>query len=147
MKTQADQPSFLTLLIVGIAVILFGTAGFARMMGWGAMLSDGSGGILALDQTVPAAASEARAGPTCPECGMIVSIREIERHGENSGPGSAGGAMAGNRNETRVKSARSLEIAVRMADGSSRVISDPEPARWRTGERLIVIDGFSPPAR
>jgi hypothetical protein len=36
------------------------------------------------------------------------------------------------------------EIIVRMADGSSRVIDDANPARWRAGERLIVIAGTDP---
>ena len=36
------------------------------------------------------------------------------------------------------------EIIVRMADGSSRVIEDANPARWRTGERLMIIAGANP---
>jgi outer membrane lipoprotein SlyB len=43
--------------------------------------------------------------------------------------------------------AKSYEIIVRMADGSSRVIDDANPARWRTGERLIVIGGVRPSNR
>ncbi len=147
MKTQADKFSYLPLLITGIAVILFSTAGIARMMGWGPNSTDDSGDILALDQTAPVTTSEARAKPRCPECGVIVSMREIERHDEDSGPGAAGGVTAGNRDETRVKSTKSYEIIVRMADGSSRVIDDANPARWRTGESLIVIGGVKPSNR
>jgi hypothetical protein len=106
-------------LIAGFAVILFSSAGFARMMGWGPGAGY-SGASLALD--VPA--GEARAGPRCPECGMIVSVREIERHGKESPP--------------------SYEFVVRMTDGSSRMIEDADPGRWRTSERLIVIDGINP---
>jgi hypothetical protein len=158
MKTQADKSSYfhragaargvLALLITGIAVILFSSAGIARMMGWGPNSTDDSGDILALDQTAPVpATSEARAKPRCPECGVIVSMREIERHDEDPGPGAAGGVTAGNRDETRVKSTKSYEIIVRMADGSSRVIDDANPARWRSGERVIVIDGADPSNR
>jgi hypothetical protein len=107
------------LVIAGIAVILFSSAGFARMMGWGPGAGY-SGARLALD--VPAGG--ARAGPRCPECGLIVSVQEIERHDEESSP--------------------SYEFVVRMADGSSRVINDLNPGRWRTSERLIVIDGINP---
>jgi hypothetical protein len=158
MKTQADKSSYfhragaargvLALLITGIAVILFSTAGIARIVGWGPNSTDDSGDILALDQTAPVpTTSEARAKPRCPECGVIVSMREIERHVEDSGPGAAGGVTAGNRAETRVKSTKSYEIMVRMADGSSRVIDDANPARWRSGERVIVIDGADPSNR
>ena len=108
------------LFITGIAVVLFSTAGMARMMGWGPGTAGYSGTILALD--VPA--SGPRAGPRCPECGMIVSVREIESRDEES-PGS-------------------YEFVVRMADGSSRVIGDANPGRWRTSELLIVIDGTHP---
>lgn len=130
-------------MITGIAVILFSTAGFARMMGWGPNSTDDSGDSLALDQTAPVQTmSEARANARCAECGMIVSVREIES--EDTGPGAAGGATAGNRDEIRVKTTRRYEITVRMADGSSRVIDATNPARWRTGERLIVIAGTNP---
>ena len=108
------------LLIPGIAVILFSSAGFARMMGWGPGAAGDSGAILALDMP----AGKAHAGARCPECGMIVSTREIERHDEAS--------------------PRSYEFVVRMADGSSRVIEDADPGRWRTSERLIVIDAVGP---
>ena len=33
------------------------------------------------------------------------------------------------------------EITIRLMDGSSRVIADPNPAQWRPGERVMVIDG------
>jgi hypothetical protein len=111
--------AFWPLLITGIAVILFSSAGIARLM-WDADTAGYSGAILALD--VPAGV--ARAGPRCPECGMIELVREIERHDEES--------------------TRSHEFVVRMADGSSRVIGDANPGRWRTSERLIVIDGTRP---
>ena len=115
--TQRPWP----LLIAGLAVILFSSAGIARMMGWGPGAAGHARDILALD----VAAGEARAGSRCPECGMIVSTREIERRGEEF--------------------PRSYEFVVRMADGSSRVIEDADPGRWRESERLIVIDGVNPP--
>lgn len=122
------------LLITGIAVVVFSTAGIARMMGWGPNSVDDTGNLLAGDQASRAPGTgEARAGPRCPECGMIVSVREIEGRGY--------------RDESRVKPARKYEFAVRMADGTSRVIEDANPARWRTGEHLIVIGGATPPER
>lgn len=135
----------LPLLITGIAIILFSTAGFARMMGWGLTSTGDSGDILALDQAAPVpTAGEVRAKTRCAECGVVVSMRETERHDEDSAPGATGEATAGNGDEIPVKTTRSYEITVRMADGSSRVINDANPARWRTGEHLIVIGGVRP---
>lgn len=151
MKTQAHKSSYfhragaargvLTLLLTGIAVILFSTAGIARIVGWGPNSTDNSGDIIALDQVAPVpTTSEARVKGRCPECGVIVSMREIERHDQDSGSGAAAGVTAANRDETRVKSTRSYEITVRMAGGSSRVLNDANPASLRPGERVIVID-------
>lgn len=146
MKGQTDKSSYRPLLIAGIAVILLGSAGIAHMMGWGTVFTDDSGDILALDQAPPApATSEARAKPRCPECGVIVSMREIDVRNEDNGSGATGRVAARGQGETRVKSTRSYEITVRMADGSSRVFNDANPARWRLGERVIVIDGANRP--
>lgn len=156
MKTQADRSRYfqrggtarglLTPLITGIAVILFSAAGSAHIVGWGANSAGASEDGLAPDR-MPAVRtmSEARADTRCAECGMFVSMREVES--EDTGAGAAGGATAGSQDETRVKTARRYEITIRMADGSSRVIEDANPARWRTGERLIVIGGATPPER
>jgi hypothetical protein len=136
MQTQTDKKySYLPLLITGVAVVLFSSAGIARMMGWGPNSIMG----------VPASAtSEARAAPRCPECGMIVSMREIKGRDEDSGPAAASGVAAGSRDKALVKPTRNYEIIVRMADGSNRVINAANPARWRTGERLKVIAGTDP---
>jgi outer membrane lipoprotein SlyB len=144
MKTQAHKSSYLPPLIASIAMVLFSTFGIARIMGWGPNSTDDSGDILELEQTAAVPTSNARARPRCPECGVIVSMREIQRHDEDSGPGAAGGVTAGNRDATRVKSTKSYEIIVRMADGSRRVIHDAKPASWRTGEQVIVIGGANP---
>jgi len=134
----------LALLIVCTAVILLSNAGFARIADWGPISTEASGDSLAPDE-FPAAqtTSEARVSTRCAECGMFVSMREVESEG--TGPGAARGGTAGNRDEIRVKTARSYEITIRMADGSSRVIGAANPANWRAGDRLIVIAGANPP--
>ena len=145
MRTHTNWYSYLPSLITVIAVIVFSTAGIARIAGWGTNSTDDSGDILALDLSAPVPATNAaRVRARCPECGVIVSMREIERHDQDSDPGAAGGATASNRGETRVNWTRSYEITVRLADGSSRVINDAKPVRWRPGERVIVIDGANP---
>jgi hypothetical protein len=108
MKNQSAR-AFWPLLL-GIAVILFSTAGMPGMMGWN------PGAIPALD--VPAV--KPRAGPRCPECGMIVSVQEVERRDEVA--------------------PASYQFVARMADGSSRMLVDANPRRWRNGERVLVID-------
>ena len=134
----------LALLIVCTAVILLSNAGFARIADWGPISTEASGDSLAPEE-FPAVqtTSEAPASTRCAECGMFVSMREVESEG--TVPGAAGGGTAGSRDEIRVKTARSYEITIRMADGSSRVISAANPANWRAGDRLIVIAGANPP--
>ena len=127
MQAPAEKSSFLPLLITGIAIVLFSTAGIARMMGWGPNSTGDSGDMLAPDRTASLPASgEARARPRCPECGVVMSMREIEGHDK-----------AGHR----------YEFIVRMADGSSRVIADANAASWRIGEGVIVLGGVKPPSR
>lgn len=110
MEARVDSFPWLTVLITVIVIVLFSSAGFARMMGWGPDLGGSWGEVPDFDRVIPATASGALAGPRCPECGVIVSTG-------------------------------SSEIVVRMADGSSRVIEQADPARWRAGQRLIVIAG------
>lgn len=140
MKTQANKSPYLQLSIVGIAVILFSTAGFAHIAGWIPTSTDDSGGT-------PALHGLSVAKGKCAECGVIVSMREIEVRNEDTGPCATGEAVACNQDETRVKSTKSHEITVRLANGSSRVINDANSARWRSGERVVVIGGANPSNR
>jgi hypothetical protein len=131
MKTPADKFLRLSLLIAGIAVILFSSAGVARMVGWGSSLPGDSGDVLAPDEGPASRVS-------CAGCGMIESVRELDSHGEFNGLGAihiATGEYA------RTKSIRSYAIAIRLFDGSSRVVTDASPARWRAGEYVLLIDG------
>ena len=127
--------------LVAIAVVLCSTAGIAGIMGWLPASTGGSGDVPALD-SVPAASAarlpvasqvkgEARAKVRCAECGVVVATREIDVRGEGAGHDASGGATAGNQDGPRVTSARRYEITILMADRSSRVISDANPASWR----------------
>lgn len=110
-----------------------------------------------------------RAQPICANCGVIESTREVAMAGDPSGLGAAGGAvvggllgnqigdgkgkqiatvlgavggvMAGNEVEKRMKSSKSYEVAMKMADGSHRVIMEPVAGNWGVGDRVKVIDG------
>jgi len=106
--------------------------------------------------------------PLCYDCGVIESVREIEKKGEGSGLGAAvggvaggllgrqtgggrgkdvmtvlgaiGGAFAGNAVEKNVKKAKSYEIDIRFDDGSTRTIAQDNPPAWRPGERVRVVN-------
>lgn len=159
MSAQANRSRYLPLLIVGIAVILFSTAGIAAIMAWLPAAAGASGDTLAPDdrpaasskqvtattQMAPLQAEEkTRAKGGCAECGVIVSTREIDARDEGTGVNASGKAVSRNRNEPRLTSARRYEITIRLADRSSRVIDHASPAIWRAGERVIVIDGAKP---
>ena len=148
METHSDKSAYAALLITGLAIVLFSTAGIARMMGWGMNLTEESGELVAPDQISPdPPAGKTRTRPRCPECGVVVSVREVEGAIEDTGPGAAGAGKAGSRGGIQVKVSRHYEMVVRMADGAIRVIDHASPARWRTGERLIVIAGTDGPPR
>jgi len=131
MKAPADWFLTLSLLIAGVAVIVFSSAGVARLMGWGSSLPGDSGEVLEPDKSPASTRS-------CAGCGMIEWVREIHSHGEFNGLGAV---HIGTGEYARTKSVRSYAIAIRLFDGSSRVVTDPSPARWRAGEYVILIDG------
>lgn len=109
------------------------------------------------------------AKPMCAECGVIDSVREIEKPGKASGGGAIGGAIvggvlghqvgggrgrdvmtvlgavgggvAGNQIEKNVTQSREYQITVRLEDGSSRVITQTTPPNWRTGDKVKVVNG------
>ena len=130
----------LPLVIGGIAVILLSTAAIARIIGW----SPGHGGLLALHDAAPLSPPrETRAGPRCPECGVVVSIQEIESHDTESSPEQESTGSA-RKPGARSPTTMGYEVMVRMFDGSSRLIPAANREQWRTGERVIVIDGSRP---
>jgi hypothetical protein len=153
MQTQTDRPPFSTRLILAAAVMLLSTGAFAALMAWkpSNAISPDALPILPVERTKPGAVIDAGTLPLkgharnkvkCGECGSIVSIRETARHNETLV--SADKLAARNRNGTPVKST-SLEITVRLEDGSSRVITGANPGTWRIGERVKVIDGLGGP--
>ena len=137
MKNKYNKPfPYLPLLIAGLLVILFSSAGIARIAGWNPIPGDGAGNVLVHDRLPTVKAR-------CAECGVIVSMRGIELRNASTGFGTTGR----DRDETPVKSTRSHELTIRLADGSSRVINAAGPAKWRLGEHVIVIDGANPSNR
>jgi hypothetical protein len=139
MKTRPATSSYLPALVTGIAVILFSSAGVARMMGWGPNSTDTSGDVVSLEATAQAITAPARL--KCPECGVVVSTREIETR-EPGREAASDGVPGGSQRATVRKSATRYEIVIRMAGGAHRVIEETHAATWRTGEQLMVIGGL-----
>jgi outer membrane lipoprotein SlyB len=105
----------------------------------------------------------------CAECGVVVSVREIDTKGEGSGlgavggavvggvlgnqvgdgsgrriatvAGAVGGAVAGHQIERHVKSATSYEITIRMESGASRVMHEATAPSWRAGDKVRIVNG------
>ena len=107
--------------------------------------------------------------PLCYDCGVIESVREIEKKGEGSGLGAVaggvaggvlghqtgggrgkdvmtvlgaiGGAVAGHQIEKSVKKVKSYEVAIRFEDGTSRLITQDNPPVWRSGDKVRLVNG------
>lgn len=114
-------------------------------------------------------ANSAPAHPKCAECGVIESTREVDVRGEGTGIGAVGGAVvggilgnqvgaghgreiataagaiggvvAGNEIEKRIKTTKAYEVAIRLDDGSSRVVREASAPAWRPGDHVKVVDG------
>ena len=158
MQLRADKFPSLPLWGVGMAVMLLSTGGVAALMAWTPARTGASRDVLpvsSVESAKPVAAMDpatlpvegtARRKKRCDECGFIESILETEGHGEAIPLTTAGRPAAEDRSRTPVRSA-SRKITVRLEDGSSRVIIDANPGRWRRGERVIVIVGLDEPKR
>jgi outer membrane lipoprotein SlyB len=123
----------------------------------------------ASSHTRVANAEPARAPAACATCGTVTSVHVVEHKGEGSGLGAvaggviggvlgnhvgggngrtiatvagiAGGALAGNEVEKRVKTDRSYQVAVRMDDGAIRHFTYKEQPAFQAGDPVRVVDG------
>ena len=126
MKIHVHEAPYLRLLIGGIAAVLLGLFGIAAVMAWTPASTEDSVDKLL---TLPTKTVGSHVRVKCEECGVVVSTREIEQ------PGGSGGVTRGGK--------RGHEVTVRMKNGSNRVFMDANPANWRQGESIILIQGAS----
>jgi len=143
MKLPIEKLRHFLPLIAGIAVLLFSSVAVARIMGWLPNTTDASGGMAAIDPLTTAfpfsdpASESVRSRPNastkrrCPQCGVIASKREIGASANGQGD-----------DELLAKAAKRYEFSVRLDDGTYRAITDANPAAWRLGERVSIIDGI-----
>jgi outer membrane lipoprotein SlyB len=163
MNTQANERRHLPLLIGGVFVFLISGIAIGSL----AISAQGFDGIRAPSEPPDAAAVPAIAAPEarayrCAECGIIESLREIVAPGEEAEANVPGRIVSGKRGETEAKRSaietkrsaieatrsaieakrvRNYEVTIRLQDGSTRVITEAAPARWRQRERVTIIAG------
>ena len=142
MNTRTYKRMHLRLLVAGIAGVLVSGIAIASL----AISSRGLPNALAPDESRVAVAAPAVAGPgargyRCKECGVIESARKIEIPHELIQAHAPGRLAAGNRGEIDGERGR-YAITIRLQDGSTRVITDAHPAKWRPGERVSLIGGM-----
>jgi hypothetical protein len=83
----------------------------------------------------------------CPACGIVESMRKIERPGNVGGQytadirvarGLTGGA-SGSPIAANALTGKGYEITVRFRDGSTTVLNEASPRTWPLGSRVMVI--------
>lgn len=179
--TKSIHPYSVLAGIVLVLLFLFGGVGFAGIMGWLPAAADDDGAARSRSGPLPAAettpqstlveiAPGAQAKAACGRCGVIESVREVEKARRNAaggvvlaggpsaailGPQLSGrserdlmtvlaivvGAMFGNQIENGADSTKFYEVTVRFQDGSSRVLTELSPPPWKPGDQVKVING------
>lgn len=103
----------------------------------------------------------------CPDCGVVVAVREVEVKGKGTGlgavaggvagavvgheisrgrdagtlVGAAGGAIAGHQIERHARTTKRFYTDVRMSDGTVQTIASGSQPPWRTGDAVRLQDG------
>ncbi len=124
--------------------------------------------LMATAATVFAAGLVGEAGAVCKNCGTVTSVQTIKKEGEASGAGAviggiaggvlghqigsgrgkdvatiagaAGGAYAGHQVEKSRNTKNEYVVNVRLEDGTHRTFRYSEPADFRKGDKVKIID-------
>ena len=84
-----------------------------------------------------------RSGASCSECGVVASIREIERSEvlgrQDAMEVKVAGRISGGAIVANPTTSRSYEITVRFRDGSTTVFNEASSRTWRLGARVIML--------
>ena len=143
MIIQANKLLQLPLLATGIvAIVASGIAIAALAIAPRSLNENAATAEPMLAATAPASAAAASRGNTCADCGVIESMRKLETPNERAAAYAPVRSAAGNRGEIKAKPVQYYEITIRLRDGTRRVITDADAARWRLGERVTVIAGM-----
>jgi len=167
------------IMAAAIAVILFSVVGIGVMTGLIPKANSNTGNAK-LAPTAAASAPTAgahsesvakkmEAAPVCGNCGVIQSVRAVEKASEASGLGAiaggiagavvghqigegqgkslatvvaaVGGAVAGNKIEQNMHKTRSINVNVRMDDGTNRTVRMDTDPGLLAGDKVKIVDG------
>jgi hypothetical protein len=144
MIAQANKFLHLPLLAGGIAAIVVSGIALASLAIAPLGLSENVASAEPVEvATAPAIAAAGPRGHRCAECGVVESTRKLESPADRASIHAAPvRTAAGRRAASEDQPAQNYETTIRLRDGSMRVITDANPARWRPGERVTVIAGL-----
>jgi outer membrane lipoprotein SlyB len=127
-------------------------------------------GIAALTGVLPRSEAERAAQAPkkqCADCGVVVSVRLVERKGDGTGLGAvvggvagalvgheiadgrsagtvigaAGGAIAGHQIERHARTTQHYEVQVRMLDGNLKSVTFATQPAWKSGDKVRMQEG------
>jgi outer membrane lipoprotein SlyB len=124
---------------------------------------------IAAAQPLPGRPAEPPSDEACLTCGVVESVRHVEKKGEGSGAGlvaggivggvlghqigsgrgntaatilgAGAGAYAGNQIEKNVKKKSYWVVSVRLDDGSRRSVTSGARPAFKQGDRVKIVDG------
>lgn len=169
------------MLIAAVAVIIFSVVGIATMTGLIPTARSGSDPAAASEPasggkhpSAPASSAKptkprlAASGAGCADCGVVESIRAVERKGQGSGlgavaggvvggilgnqvgggsgrtamtvVGAGAGAYAGHEVEKNMNKAVSYQVRVRMNDGAVRTVYEAAQPALAVGQKVRVTE-------
>ena len=96
---------------------------------------------------IPRASTNLRNRARCSDCGIVESMRRIERSGEIGGHDAVGVTIAGGVSSSapgsaiaaNAKTGPGYEFTVRFRDGSTTVFNQASPHTWQLGSRVVVV--------
>jgi outer membrane lipoprotein SlyB len=157
-------------VIIAFAVAVAAIGGY--LPGSKAEQANDSASKLTAHNAQPSKAKPAmRVAAACNDCGVVVSINEVNVMGKGTGVGAVAGGVAGavigheigdgsragtavgavvggvagHQIERSARSAKRYDISVRMPDGSVKVVSTDTPPAWRAGEKVRLHNGVLKP--
>ncbi|MBI3776790.1 MAG: glycine zipper 2TM domain-containing protein [Gammaproteobacteria bacterium] len=168
------------IIAAAVALILFSVVGIGVMTGL-IPTANSKSNVAAKTATTaepsaPVAASKsetvtkkAELAPVCANCGVVQSVRVVEKASEASGLGAiaggitgavvghqvgegqgkslatvvaaVGGAVAGNKIEQNMHKTRSINVNVRMEDGATRTVRLDNDPGLLVGDKVKIVDG------
>lgn len=167
MRTHLERTARVPMWIAGTTICLLAAAGivaivrsipvsYASVQDEGALSahaaapgpSDDANSKDTLAYLAPAVSTTNRRNRAeCRECGVIESMRRIERAGDVSGQHKVdvelARAVSGDAIASNTAGGHRYEFTVRFRDGSTMVFNETTSRTWRPGGRVVVIGGSS----